>query len=107
MLETTNSVDELDQLPPLRTSVPGQRTETPVPDHDSTFLVAVIGLARAGASESDLADAVKRARDNGWSWTPIAIALGTSRAGAVERFGRAIGHPVTRRRPACLTAPPA
>ena len=101
MLETTNSVDELDQLPPLRAGVPDQRTEAPVSDHDSAFLLAVIGLARGGAPQPDLPDAVKRARDNGWSWTPIAIALGTSRAGAIERFSRAVGHPVTRRsRPA-------
>jgi hypothetical protein len=88
MLETTNGVDELDQLPPLRTSVPGQRTETPAPDHDCAFLLAVIGLARTGAPEPALADAVKRARDNGWTWTPL---------------GRAIGHPVTRHR----SCPPA
>jgi hypothetical protein len=53
-------------------------------------------LALVDAPEAELAEAVKRAKEHGWSWTPI---LGTTRKHVVERFSRAIGHPVTSRLP--------
>lgn len=104
MLETT-AVDELDQAYRSRASLPDQRGTAPEntnaggpASHDSDSLLAVVRSVRAGAPETTLTDAVKTARDHGWGWSPIAIVLGATRADTVERFSRAIGHPVSHRR---------
>jgi hypothetical protein len=56
-------------------------------DNPSDNLRAINALARAGAPDDELADAVNLARDSGWSWSPIAMVLGVSRQEAVARFG--------------------
>lgn len=38
--------------------------------------------------EARLREAVERARARGWSWNRIAVALGVSRQGARQKFGR-------------------
>ena len=76
-----------------------QSFDGPSADIDGDYLRAITVLALVEAPEAELADAVKRARENGWSWTPIALVLGTTRKQVVERFSRAIGHPVTSRLP--------
>jgi MoxR-like ATPase len=68
-------------------------------DVDGDYLRAISALALVDAPEAELAEAVKRAKEHGWSWTPIALVLGTTRKHVVERFSRAIGHPVTSRLP--------
>jgi 16S rRNA U516 pseudouridylate synthase RsuA-like enzyme len=68
-------------------------------DVDGDYLRAISALALVDAPEAELAEAVKRAKEHGWSWTPIALVLGTTRKHVVKRFSRAIGHPVTSRLP--------
>jgi hypothetical protein len=60
---------------------------------DVEDLWAVSGLAMAGAPEAEVADAVRRARQSGWSWLPIALLLGISRPEAKRRFGSPAGSP--------------
>jgi hypothetical protein len=67
-------------------------------DVDGDYLRAIAALDTAGAPEREVINAVKAAKDNGWSWTPIAMVLGTTRRQVLERFSRAIGHPVSGRR---------
>jgi hypothetical protein len=73
--------------------------DDPGVDGDGDHLRVISALATVGAPEAELADAVKRAKEIGWSWTPIAMVLGTTRKRVVERFSRAIGHPVSSRLP--------
>ena len=44
-------------------------------DYDGDYLREVAALHTAGAPERELINAVKAAKDNGWSWTPIAMVL--------------------------------
>ena len=46
----------------------------------------VSALARAGASESEIGVAVRRAHHGGWSWSPIAKLLCLSRREAISRY---------------------
>jgi hypothetical protein len=71
----------------------------PGADVDGDYLRAISALALVRAPETELVDAVKRAREVGWSWTPIAMVLGTTRKQVVERFSRGVGHPVSSRLP--------
>jgi hypothetical protein len=73
--------------------------DDPGPDVDGDYLRAISALALVDAPEAELVDAVKRAREIGWGWTPIAMVLGTTRRRVVERFSRAVGHPVGSRLP--------
>ena len=43
---------------------------------DEDALWRVNALARAGAPDAELDDAVRRARHHGWGWSPIAVLLG-------------------------------
>jgi hypothetical protein len=52
--------------------------------HFRRILTARKGIA---ATEEELRDAVKAARDDGDSWTVIASALDTTRQAAQQRFG--------------------
>jgi hypothetical protein len=56
-------------------------------DNDGDNLRVINALAIQGATEAELRDAVTTARESGWSWSPIAMVLGTTRQAAVERFG--------------------
>lgn len=55
-------------------------------DVDGENLRRVSALALAGAPETELAAAVRVAREGGWGWSPIAMLLGTDRKAAVARF---------------------
>lgn len=46
----------------------------------------VSALARAGASESEIGVAVRRAHHGGWSWSPIAKLVCLSRREVISRF---------------------
>jgi hypothetical protein len=70
------------------------------PDVDGRHLHDLRTLYRGGAPEPRLIAAVKAARAAGWSWTPIAIVLDSSRSQVIARFGRGVGHPCMRRRAA-------
>jgi hypothetical protein len=74
------------------------------PDTDGRHLRHLRELLTGGAPEADLIDGVKRARAAGWSWTPIAIVLDSSRDQVIRRFSRGVGHPSTRRRRAHVPA---
>lgn len=76
-----------------------QSCADPRRDADGDLLREINALSVAGAPETELFDAVKRARAHGWTWTPIALVLGTTRRQAVARFSRSVGHPVTGRVP--------
>jgi hypothetical protein len=66
----------------------------------TTGVLEAVGLAQAIArgAEEGLAMTVARARDDGRTWAEIGRALGISRQGAFQRFGRpadpCTGHPV-------------
>lgn len=105
MVQTTNSSPDVTGSPAttgdwldLRSLDGSPRGVTT--DTDGRLLRDLRGLFAARAPERELIDGVKRARDGGWSWTPIAIVLDCSRAEVIRRFGRGIGHPSTRRRAA-------
>ena len=55
-------------------------------DEEADDLRRISTLARADAPEAELARAVATARETGWSWGPIALLLGQSRAQARARF---------------------
>ncbi|MGQ0631616.1 MAG: sigma-70 family RNA polymerase sigma factor [Sporichthyaceae bacterium] len=56
---------------------------------DTEDLAAVAAAAdRMAQADTDLIEAVKRARAQGRSWNRIAVALGVSRQAARQRFGR-------------------
>ncbi|HEY2203090.1 MAG TPA: hypothetical protein VGH99_01250 [Pseudonocardia sp.] len=98
MPETMKSTDELYRAAGLLEDwLDLQSFEDAANDVDGDQLRVINALAVTGASERELARAVKSARDHGWSWTPIAMVLGITRKEVVERFSRAIGHPVARR----------
>jgi hypothetical protein len=97
MAQTTNTPGVLeDWLDPQYWRHPGPDAHIG-PDTDGEYLREISARRLAGATETDLLAAVKRARDRGWSWTPIAISLHTTRADAVARFARSVRHPVSRR----------
>jgi hypothetical protein len=67
-------------------------------EEDADDLRRISTLARAGASEAEMARAVAEARETGWSWGPIAVLLGQTRAQVRARFdpsapGRTNRHP--------------
>lgn len=51
-------------------------------------IVAAVDAARE--TESELIAAVREARGHGDSWTTIAVALGTTRQAAQQRFGKLV-----------------
>jgi hypothetical protein len=55
-----------------------------VDDADELRQVGV--LARAGAASDELNQAVRRARQHGWGWAPIALLLGETREQARQRL---------------------
>jgi len=77
-------------------SVDGSRRRD-APDAAGRLLHELRRLASSSAPEAKLIDGVKRARAGGWSWAPIAVALGCSRAEVIHRFSCGVGHPSTRR----------
>jgi hypothetical protein len=60
-------------------------TETELVD-DADELRQVGALARAGAPEHEVNWAVRRARQHGWGWAPIALLLGETREQARQRL---------------------
>jgi hypothetical protein len=64
---------------------------------DGDDLCDISALALSDAPEAELIEAVKQARDDGWAWAPIGMAVGLTRREVIERFGRAIGHPAIPR----------
>ncbi len=68
----------LDQLDPATTEA-----------RDATHLRRIVAAARAlEDAEDDLRRAVEEAREDGESWAVIGAALGVTRQGAYQRFGR-------------------
>jgi hypothetical protein len=58
-----------------------QEPEDPaVIDEDADDLGRISALARRSASVPELAEAARGARQNGWSWEPIAVLLGQAAA---------------------------
>ena len=55
-----------------------------VDDADELRQVGV--LARAGVSSDEVNQAVRRARQHGWGWAPIAVLLGETREQARQRL---------------------
>lgn len=55
-------------------------------DIDAEYLRRVGELAIAGAPEPELVEAVRQAREIGWSYGPIALLLGIDRPEARRRF---------------------
>jgi hypothetical protein len=55
-----------------------------VDDADELRQVGV--LARAGVASDELNQAVRRARQHGWGWAPIALLLGETREQARQRL---------------------
>jgi hypothetical protein len=49
-------------------------------------------LARASATEAQLRDAVHHARQAGWGWPPLALALGLSPSEAAHRYSGHAAH---------------
>lgn len=49
-------------------------------------------VMRRAAVEAEIAQAVADAREQGHSWGMIALALGTSRQAARQRYGQPVGH---------------
>jgi hypothetical protein len=60
---------------------------------DVEDLWSLSALAISGAPEAELAEAVARARQSGWNWSPIALLLGISRHHAKRRFGSRANPP--------------
>jgi hypothetical protein len=56
-------------------------------DDDGDDLFEIHNLVLAGAPRTQLNEAVRRARDDGWGWGPIAMALGESTAQAQQHYG--------------------
>lgn len=62
------------------------------PAHDATAFRRIIAATEAvGNAETELVAAVTDARKRGDSWTAIAVALGTTRQAAQQRFGKLTG----------------
>jgi hypothetical protein len=117
MVQTTNSPTDLtrafagtgDWLDLRSPTGPGPGDDMPdgprfTSDIDGRLLRDLRGLFAARAPEAELIKGVKRARAGGWSWTPIAIVLESSRDEVIRRFSRGIGHPSARRRRAAAPA---
>ncbi|MCV7068291.1 hypothetical protein H7H51_25865 [Mycolicibacterium farcinogenes] len=63
----------------------------PADARDATHIRRIIAAAKAvTAADAELVAAVKAARDAGDTWDAIGVALGTSRQGAYQRFGKAV-----------------
>jgi hypothetical protein len=59
---------------------------------DATHFREIAAAAKTlQEDERRLVDAVRRAREAGDSWTIIGAALGMTRQGAYQRFGRSLG----------------
>ena len=56
------------------------------PDAHAEDLRRIGALARAGAPEHEVNQAVRRARQHGWGWAPIAILLGETRDRTRQRL---------------------
>lgn len=56
-------------------------------DDDAEDLFEIHNLVITGAPRAQLNAAVRMARDDGWGWAPIAMALGESAAHAQSRYG--------------------
>ncbi len=98
MAQTSNTVAELVEATRRSGDWLDLRSpENDAPDTDGRYLRSLREVATGGAPEPEVIAAVKRARAAGWSWTPIAIVLDSSRDEAIRRFSRAVGHPCTRR----------
>jgi hypothetical protein len=54
---------------------------------DGEILFQLNTLALRHGPRAELAGAVHQARDEGWGWSPVAIALGMSLREAIARFG--------------------
>ena len=56
---------------------------------DSSALQEIVDLTeRRDEVVGDLADAVRRARASGWSWSWIGAALGVTKQAAQQKYGR-------------------
>jgi hypothetical protein len=66
-----------------QTSDPGLGFDS---DADAEDLRRISALARAGAPEDEVNQAVRRARQHGWAWAPIALLLGETRDQARQRL---------------------
>jgi len=117
MVQTTNSPldligasvgtgDWLDLRSPDRSRPDDDMRDTPrfTSDTDGRLLRELRSLFTTRAPEAELIKGVKRARAGGWSWTPIAIVLESSRDQVIRRFSRGIGHPSARRARAAVPA---
>ncbi|MEE3066547.1 MAG: hypothetical protein VYA67_21835 [Actinomycetota bacterium] len=59
------------------------------PARDASHIRRIIAAAEAlDAADDELAAAVAAAREAGDTWDAIGVALGTSRQGAYQRFGK-------------------
>ncbi|KAA8954327.1 hypothetical protein [Mycobacterium sp.] len=62
------------------------------PARDATAFRRIVAATEAvHNAETELIDAVTEARRRGDSWTAIAVALGTTRQAAQQRFGKLTG----------------
>jgi len=80
--ETPRDASELDRWLELQDPL-----QAGMVDDDGEDLFEIHNLVITGALRSQLNDAVRMARDDGWGWAPIAMALGESTAQAQRRYG--------------------
>ncbi|HEY1974165.1 MAG TPA: hypothetical protein VGH89_39870 [Pseudonocardia sp.] len=98
MAQTTKTKAELNQAAlALEDWLDLQVADQAFEEMDGDDLCEISALALADAPEAELIEAVKRAKDEGWTWAPIGMAIGLTRREVIERFGRAIGHPAIPR----------
>ena len=65
----------------------------PTDERDPEVHKALLAAAsNRAAAEATLADAVRAARDAGYSWTIIGTAIGTTGAAAQQRYGHLVTH---------------